>query len=662
MNTLSTLFLQENLWNCLRSDWIKCKDLDFVEDELIAGVEQYLPELDKFCQDLEKKALGLAAAQAAKEEALKAGTVGLGEVKKKGLTRPISPNITQPRPHPMPEPEQIPMKIEAKDVPEHLNKLNLERLAKERRQELENQRQKTQAQYHEKHHFKLNESKAGKSKDELRREVEEERTKDLAFDASFVNTPPDFNKIPAKVRVNVSTILREDYLYRKQQAKDAQILRNYEEELRDPTEYYAWQQEMKERDARIKLEQVVLRREQAKQSAEEAKDAMVRQRQDNHVVASLLREQAEAIIQQKELEKEIAVLQNQEAVQAVTEETERRKKEARDKLNAERVDRATKIREELEAARLAKEEEDRLEEEMRADKIRQLRAENTVHKKHVVVFDPTEVAGGHGVLDEMSYLEMKVRLENEKKRAEELEELKRNEIVESKRKRAKELEERALSVLRARQVKAEATKEQMMRKKEAEKRESEMKEQALVAAALKLDREMIVRREEKRAEAAALKAEEERIRRQQQYLGAAAGLVEEKREEQQLLGLDREVRASQFRSKEKAEGIEASLLSDKANRHTLKKRTTNDHAAEMKSRELQALSDKVDRMEKIKQDVLRRKSMAREGREQFVKTKSAIVEHNPYAASISQEIHDKTSRMLQRSGASQLVPMKSVSR
>ena len=45
-----------------------------------------------------------------------------------------------------------------------------------------------------------------------------------------------------KVRLNVATILREDSLLRKQQAKDVELLKNYEMELRDPTEYFIWQQ------------------------------------------------------------------------------------------------------------------------------------------------------------------------------------------------------------------------------------------------------------------------------------------------------------------------------------------------------------------------------------------------------------------------------------
>jgi len=59
-----------------------------------------------------------------------------------------------------------------------------------------------------------------------------------------------------QVKNNASAILREDAIYRKQQAKDVQLLRAYEEELRDPTEFYLWQKEMRDRDAVEKLEKV----------------------------------------------------------------------------------------------------------------------------------------------------------------------------------------------------------------------------------------------------------------------------------------------------------------------------------------------------------------------------------------------------------------------
>ena len=49
----------------------------------------------------------------------------------------------------------------------------------------------------------------------------------------------------------------------------------------------------------------------------EAKDAMLKQKQDNHTVANLMREQAEVIKEQKELEKEIEMLKNKEVVQKI---------------------------------------------------------------------------------------------------------------------------------------------------------------------------------------------------------------------------------------------------------------------------------------------------------------------------------------------------------
>ena len=48
-----------------------------------------------------------------------------------------------------------------------------------------------------------------------------------------------------------------------------------------------------------------MRRQQAKQSAIEAREAMLRQKEDNYSVANLMREQAEAIKAQKELEREV---------------------------------------------------------------------------------------------------------------------------------------------------------------------------------------------------------------------------------------------------------------------------------------------------------------------------------------------------------------------
>ena len=89
--------------------------------------------------------------------------------------------------------------------------------------------------------FKFNESSKGyKTLEETKREIEEARIQETNFNASYYHPPPDYSKKTAKIRLNVSSILREDYLLRKQQQKDVSLLKNYEMELRDPTEYFIW--------------------------------------------------------------------------------------------------------------------------------------------------------------------------------------------------------------------------------------------------------------------------------------------------------------------------------------------------------------------------------------------------------------------------------------
>lgn len=106
-NLISYLFNVENLWSILRAEWMKYYDLSYVEDELIAGIESFISNCQGYLYELQEKAQGLAAVQAAKEQALKDGTAGLSEVEKRQSTIPVSPKITRPRPPRLPEPIEI---------------------------------------------------------------------------------------------------------------------------------------------------------------------------------------------------------------------------------------------------------------------------------------------------------------------------------------------------------------------------------------------------------------------------------------------------------------------------------------------------------------------------------------------------------------------------
>jgi hypothetical protein len=526
------------------------------------------------------------------------------------------------------------IQVEVNEVPSYLNRTSVAQLKEEGSKRLEEARQKTLAQYDDKDHFNLNETKNGKKLDTLRREKEIAEAKELAFDSTFVNEPPDFSQIKGKVRLNATSILREDALYKKQQAKDVELIKNYEQELRDPSEYFAWQKEMKDRDEVIKLNQVAMRREQAKQSSEEAREAMAKQRDDNKTVGDILRQQAEAIALQKDIDREIRTLENQELVSAVAQIRDTKPQESRQKVLKERNEQSRALREILEQKRLAKELEDKEEEERRADSIRQLRAINTVKKQHIVVFDPTETAGV-GVMDEMSFMEMKERLEIEKTKAATIEVNKRQEILEVKEKKAAELDKKAQNLMRARQVKASANKSAIQRRKNEEKKLAENKEAARKAAAALLDSDLTRKRDEKANEVAVLKAEADRVSRQQQYLGVAMGRVDEERAEQILLGQERQARSRQFRIKDEAVKAEQALLNDQMNRTEAKrKELAAKHVQDAKNSEL-ALFERRAAVEKLKLEYQQKKGMVKRGHAQHEVTKTKVVNSNLYASRIN---------------------------
>jgi hypothetical protein len=640
----SYVFNEENLMNTHRSSWMKVKDLSYVENTLIPPMLRVIPDMRRLCGELMQNAEALVAAEAAKKEAQARGEVGLPVVAKKVGTRPVSPNITRPKPPILPEPERISAEYHAKDVPGFLERIDLEKIAKKREEDAKKAKETTLSQYDDKKVFKFHKTKGVRPIDEVRQEIEEKRAKEFQFDASFYNAPPDFSKLhKTDFKANAAAILREDFLYRKQQAKDAEILRNYEEELRDPTEYYLWQKEMRERDDIEKLKHVALRREQAKQSAEEAKLALVRQREDNALVANMVREQGEKIKEKMVVEQEIETLQKQEVVQSVIAVRESKPLEARQRVLEEKEQKGKHLRQLLDEARKKKEEEDVAEELIQADKIRQLRAINTVHRKHIKVFDPTETAG-LGLLDEISYMEMKVRQQQEKQKQEEIVEIKREEIQQEKSKKQLDLERRQQSILRARKLKADANQQLRVHAKEQRQQAVMLLERTRKEAEELWDGELARRQAIKQAEQDALRAEEERIQRQQQYLGVAHGQVAVLREEQMQRARERQERVMAREQMEQYQLAKETEQKEKRNKVVLGREVRLAKEQKAKAQEAETEYEKSVAIQKFRDGVLYKKAMFAEGQEQHARTRTVLNETNPYGNAISQEIRTMATR------------------
>ena len=630
---------------------MKVRDINYVEDDIIAGIESFLPDAIQYCNELQSKSRNVTAAKIAKDELIKVNSGkddnnlknnncsnnnNVNDTTKTHKTVPVSPRLSKGRLPKINEPERISQVFIANEVPEYIEFNNLESISKMRIDGLELERIKTKAKYDESLLFHFQDMKAGRDMNDVRREVEEERMKEVQFNTKFVNPVPDFSKIPAKVRLNAAAIYREDALFRKQQIKDAEILKKYEEELRDPTEFLIWQKEMKNKDKETQLNLISQRKADAKQSFLESQEAINKQKENNLISADIQREKQIFLTKQNELNEELLLLQNQATVQNAIDVRETKPKQALERELEVRTEKGRLVRENMIVSLQEKEEQDKIEEEIRADKIRQLKAENSVHKKQAIIFDPSEIVG-EGFLDEMSYTEMKIRLENEKLRIERNEDNRRSRILDEKDKRAKDLEDRSKVLIRLRKMKSDTNKAHNIKKKETEEKEINEKEIQRQQAAIKLDTELKLKKEMKQKEMANLIAEDERNQRHRLYLGAAAGIIEETREKDLLLSKERIQDKTQKKEREEAMLKIKAAEGDKLNRQSLLKKNRTSKEIMEHEKSLELIEEKKRIVIKLREEVLRKRNSMLEGREKHEIINKKTAENNLYAANISLE-------------------------
>ena len=143
-----------------------------------------------------------------------------------------------------------------------------------------------------------------------------------------------------------------------------------------------------------------------------------------------MKSESYAMKRQHEAEKSEAAMINRELV----EEAQLRRHlpaEAMKKIAADNQKKRIAIQEEIKAKLEQKAIEDEIEQARRNDLIRRIRALERVHREHVKVFDPTE-SGGHGLLEEMSLVELHERLQ--------INEIREKEMVQDRRQPVKILQ------------------------------------------------------------------------------------------------------------------------------------------------------------------------------------------------------------------------------
>eukprot|EP01028_Stygiella_incarcerata_P012856 TRINITY_DN80538_c0_g1_i1.p1 TRINITY_DN80538_c0_g1~~TRINITY_DN80538_c0_g1_i1.p1 ORF type:complete len:818 (-),score=331.30 TRINITY_DN80538_c0_g1_i1:62-2515(-) len=587
--------------------WLHVFDAEYVENDLMANWDASIPPIQEFRQSVEAEFAQTTAASApSRASTLSEDTRG------KKYTVPQPFEIRQPKAKVLPPPEEIQTEFKAKEAPrtKRPKELATERgpfcFLDARTKEKNDARVKTLRETAKAPTFGISSEedeeddeeyeddddegegegdgkvtssgrKVRKSSRKMKKKmlltteeielsrIEEEREKlrkEREKDRKSLKIIT--SKPPPRVRMNAAAILREDALYKKKQEEDAALLQRYEEELHDASAFYEWQEHMRvqdeaERQASIELRKMEI--ELADLEAREAKERSVQQRiREAKRKRALLEKEIERL--RHEREEELSALAA--AVQLRKKELAECVEESKQKLLEEKQREADAIRLERKENEIAISEAMEMERQRKEDLIRQIRAmERVPGVKPQNLFDPSKTAG-HGLLEEMSLLELYERLASMKEAEMRFLEDRRRKIVEEKKEKQDFLEQKMESIAHFRSAaRFEAEKERTAKRQRAEKIQS-LKEERRKKRVLEMSERLVRKREAMRA---ARKRVEDDVREkeiQAQFLAADRDAVEERHFHHQRAGSAREARQ---REEEKEESRrreeEAKRRSDK---------------------------------------------------------------------------------------------------
>lgn len=600
----------EDLEKWVKMEWCKVFDVAYVENEIINKLQCFAPELQPLVDEVEFRATGsISSAE------------GAAPAKEKRRISPKPFNLTQPKPRLIPEPEVISREYKARPLPPP--KPGLAVIEEDKKQRLEDEKARLAEKYNATD-FQMSKTTNRDRDEKAKKEVEEAALRECTFAPEVQGMDYKRPLREAPVRATAAAVLREDALLKQKQAKEFQLLKDYERGLHDASEYNRWQTEMKEKDQQEEELRVQRRAVEMQLARDGAMEATESERRKKNIVAQAQRAEMKAQEEVRAQEDEAIFAEKQQFVEKVQQERENTRAAEASALKA-RADAAEAVRLELQAEAEKKKREDELEMERRKDIIRQIRAIERVPVERVKQLDPSEQPC-QGLLEEMSLAELRDRLKfEEARRAKEVED-KRAMQLQKKAEKQKELDEKTETLAKIRErAKAEASE----RREQAERKQQEQKELA-ARHRDKLTEEVAMKiqlnKQKKREEELRLRKELKDIAAKRQFLVADARKVEAQMHQNMHLGLEREAKARQLALLEEQKNDLLIHARDASQRALNRQRDQDDY------RTMQADADARVRRAKsadtaIKEDIAKSASMARAAQKNHERKLAADIGH-----------------------------------
>ncbi|XP_035181588.1 cilia- and flagella-associated protein 99 isoform X1 [Oxyura jamaicensis] len=461
-----------NTW--IKDEWSRFYDLLYVKENWIDPLLRWQPKVQQLIEQLTDKLSNRTTT-----------------VKTSTVTQPKEFNLTVPKPRAIPIPLPIPALEKCPPVPPSTykppkEKKQLEEIKTKNRQKAEDLLLKANT----------NQFKCATTNPEKGENTHNGMKSMPAFRAQKIQKKID--NIP--IKLNAAAILREGALYQRKMEQELKRIENLLRGAGDPSEFLEWQKQMRGKDLEEQLAETECRRLQGKLSHEEAVLAHQNVTQENKKKADLMREEKAELMHQYAEKRLQEQKEMRELVEQVV-EGHKNAKQAKLKLQKYKQQIVQEVCEEnRELLRLAlEEEEEKL--RKRCELIQQIRAiESLPSLKHKFV-DLTET-GGHGLICEMSIVELRERLALLREAQKAAEEEKRDQIIHEKQAKEQLLLDKLdqISVFRAELGRAAALKQEE-KKRKSQAGESHMKDQRV----LNLQKKIVEKAMERKKQAGLLK-------------------------------------------------------------------------------------------------------------------------------------------------------------
>ncbi|KRX04389.1 hypothetical protein PPERSA_05650 [Pseudocohnilembus persalinus] len=564
----------------VKPKWIEVYDENYIDNDIIGKLEERLPKIAELLSSLSQKATGkksdlVNTLESTLDVEVKQ-TIKQPEKKQPTEQKPF--NLTKPKPKMLPEPILIPKKLEKKVVNIDYNKTSLEEIQRQKQMRKKQIEEQTKSKYQEEEEFKLKTKERPSNYEKLVKEHEEKFKKEHQYVQTYHRPVPDFSE-PSDVKLNVAAILREEKKLKEQEEKERKRLNDLEWNLRDSTEFENWKIEKKHEDKIKELEQQQRTKIEMALAREAAMMAYEQNIKENQLTVQEMKAQSEKFANEiAEKKKEEIVRKNQikESVMATKDNATIKRQEIVEK-NKKAHD---EYLEEREKVLILMKQEQEKEKAKRDELIRQIKELERQPRKRTSGYDPTETMG-YGLLEEMSMVQLRERLEEVKEqralKEEEIRQQNRNNrdnYLSSIQKKVDAIQENRKNLA---QKKNEERLEKKRKQEEEKKRLQEIKEKQL----LEVHQKIKGKKTQKKMEEEQLAKDLREIKLKRQYMNASAALVEEQAWQNLQQGAEREIREKQVNAlidQERIESIkykERKILAETAKRTVKQKQEWN---------------------------------------------------------------------------------------